>query len=242
MTRGIYPKLCVFRIRYTSLVQVDNNPMKKTAMTLLACAALGAAYGQDEQQKSGFGLELNAAYNFALRDISKAEEEGDPSFKVNTYGVDLTAVYAFNKNHAVNIRFGYATGDDEHTIYYGYFPLNGKIEVQNIYIMPGYRLTTSLNDSLSLFTGVNLGLAQTKEKLEISDSFGGVSKNESEWGFAWSAEIGLAQKVSNTGSLTLALQLQGLYGRPHFKLANVVDEKTESQLNLGVRLGYSCQF
>ena len=216
--------------------------MKKTAMTLLACAAFGVAYGQEEQQKSGFGLELNAAYNFALKDIVK-EEGAIPAYTVDTYGVDLTAVYAFNKNHAVNIRFGYATGDDEQTIYYEYHPLNGKVEVQNIYIMPGYRLTTPLNDSLSLFTGVNLGLAQTKGKLEISDSFGGVSKSESEWGFAWSAEIGLAQEVSNTGSLTLALQLQGLYGRPYFKMFNgLVDGKPESQLNLGVRLGYSCRF
>lgn len=36
--------------------------MKKTAMTLLACAVLGIAYGQEEQQKSGFGLEVDAAY------------------------------------------------------------------------------------------------------------------------------------------------------------------------------------
>ena len=90
--------------------------MKKTAITLLACAALGAAYGQEEQQKSGFGLELNAAYNFALKDIVKAED-GVPAYSVDTYGVDLTAVYAFNKHHAVNIRFGYTTGDDEHTLY-----------------------------------------------------------------------------------------------------------------------------
>ena len=227
--------------------------MKKTAMTLLACAALGAAYGQDEQQKSGFGLELNAAYNFALRDISKAEEEGDPSFKVNTYGVDLTAVYAFNKNHAVNIRFGYATGDDDYSesVTYGedFVTGNMKVEVQNIYIMPGYRLTTSMNDSLSFFGGVNVGLAQTRGKVEGSargglwgTSFGKTfSESKSKWGFAWSAELGVAQKVSNTGYVTLAVQLQGLYGRPDFG-----DEegsaKAESQLNLGVRLGYSCQF
>ncbi len=36
--------------------------MKKTAITLLACASLGIAYGQEEQQKSGFGLEVDAAY------------------------------------------------------------------------------------------------------------------------------------------------------------------------------------
>ena len=87
-------------------------------MTLLACAALGAAYGQEGQQKSGFGLELNAAYNFALKDIYEFDVDGIQNPKVDTYGVDMTAVYAFNKNHAVNIRFGYTTGDDEHTLYF----------------------------------------------------------------------------------------------------------------------------
>ena len=52
--------------------------MKKTFITLLACAALGAAYGQETQGESGFGLEINAAYNFALRDIVKFEEGSNP--------------------------------------------------------------------------------------------------------------------------------------------------------------------
>ena len=218
--------------------------MKKTAMTLLACAALGVAYGQEEQQKSGFGLELNAAYNFALKDIVKAED-GVPAYSVNTYGVDLTAVYTINKHHAVNIRFGYTTGDDEHTLYgYDYddefVSERIKVELQNIYIMPGYRLTTSLNDSLSFFGGVNVGFAQTKGKIE--DNFLGetYTESKSKWGFAWSVEVGVAQKITNTGSVTLAVQLQGLYGRPQFN--ELYEGKPETQLNLGVRLGYSCQF
>ena len=217
--------------------------MKKTAITLLACAALGIAYGQDEQQKSGFGLELNAAYNFALKDIYEFDVDGLQNPKVDTYGVDLTAVYAFNKHHAVNIRFGYTTGDDEHTVYfYDYYDRliadKYKVELENIYIMPGYRLTTPVNDSLSLFAGVNVGLARTKGKIE--DSYFG-SESKSKWGFAWSVELGVSQKVTNTGSLTLALQLQGLHGRADFGDEEESD-KTEAQLNLGVRLGYSCQF
>ena len=235
--------LSVLQIRYTCLVQVDHYSMKKTAMTLLACAALGVAYGQEEQQKSGFGLELNAAYNFALKDIVKAED-GVPAYSVDTYGVDLTAVYAFNKHHAVNIRFGYTTGDDEHTLY-GYddgefVSERIKVELENIYIMPGYRLTTSLNDSLSFFGGVNVGLAQTKGKIEDNYMGATYTESKSKWGFAWSAEIGLSQKVTKTGSVTLALQLQGLCGRPKYE--ELADGKPENQLYLGVRLGYSCQF
>ncbi len=214
--------------------------MKKTAMTLLACAVLGIAYGQEEQQKSGFGLEVNAAYNFALKDIVKAKD-GLPAYTVDTYGVDLTALYAFNKHHAVNIRFGYTTGDDDHTIYEpGYYPENIKVEVQNIYIMPGYRLTTSLNDSLSFFGGVNVGFAQTEGEIECSDAIRSVSESKSKWGFAWSAEVGVAQKVTSIGSVTLALQLQGLCGRPEYE--KLAKGKPGNLLYLGVRLGYSCRF
>ena len=106
--------------------------------------------------------------------------------------------------------------------------------------MPGYRLTTPLNDSLSFFGGVNVGLAQTRIEVEASGNLASISETKNKWGFAWSAEVGVAQKVTNTGSVTLAVQLQGLYGRPHFD--EVAEGKPDSQLNLGVRLGYSCQF
>ena len=221
--------------------------MKKTALTLLACAALGIAYGQEEQKKSGFGLEVNAAYNFALRDLSEGSEEV-PAYSVDTYGVDLTAFYAFNKHHTVNIRFGYTTGDDANTVYYdGYMngdyfvvPANVKAELENIYIMPGYRLTMPLTDSLDLFGGANVGVAQTKGKLEASAYGKTLSESKDKWGFAWSAEVGLAQEVTSTSSVTVALQMQGLYGRPTFD--RVLVGRSSSQLYLGVRLGYSCQF
>lgn len=213
--------------------------MKKTAITLLACAALGVAYGQDEQQKSGFGLELNAAYNFALKDISKASDEY-PSIKVDTYGLDLTALYRLDENNTFNIRFGWTTGDEDTDFLYDELADSLKTELTNIYIMPGYRYTGKITDGLSFFGGVNVGLAQTKAKLE--ETFYGEtwSESKSKWGFAWSAEIGLSQQITNTGSVTLALQLQGLHGRPSFN--QEFEGKSEAQLNLGVRLGYSCQF
>ena len=73
--------------------------------------------GGAAKERSGFGLEVNAAYNFALRDLSEGSEEV-PAHSVDTYGVDLTAFYAINKHHTVNIRFGYTTGNDDHAVYY----------------------------------------------------------------------------------------------------------------------------
>ena len=229
----------VLRIRYTCCVQVDNYSMKKTAITLLACAALGVAYGQEEQQKSGFGLELNAAYNFALRDIMKFGGGSNP--KVNTYGADLTALYSFNKHHAVNIRFGWTTGDDTIDENGDGYSFSDKYEVQNLYIMPGYRYTGNISDSLHFFGGANLGIAQTKltDKWTENDEGETMSGKEdkSKWGLAWSVEAGVMQDITERSKVTLAVQLMGLSGRP-----TVYEEKAETQLNLGVRLGYSCQF
>ena len=229
----------VLRIRYTCCVQVDNYSMKKTAITLLACAALGVAYGQEEQQKSGFGLELNAAYNFALRDIMKFGGGSNP--KVNTYGADLTALYSFNKHHAVNIRFGWTTGDDTIDENGDGYSFSDKYEVQNLYIMPGYRYTGNISDSLHFFGGANLGIAQTKLTDKWAESYEGETISEKEdkskWGLAWSVEAGVMQDITERSKVTLAVQLMGLSGRP-----TVYEEKAETQLNLGVRLGYSCQF
>ena len=213
--------------------------MKKTLTTLLACAALGIAYGEESGQKDGFGLELNAAYNFALKDAYKYDEGSNP--KVNTYGLDLTALYALNQNNSFNLRIGWTTGDDSISMSDGDWSTTDKWEVQNIYIMPGYRYTGRITEGLGFFGGANLGLAQTKVTNEWTEPGLSEKISKSKWGFAWSAEVGVSQKVTNTGSLTLSVQLMQLLGRPDFGDGEGSD-KTESQLNLGVRLGYSCQF
>lgn len=202
----------------------------------MACATLGMAYGEEAGQKDGFGLELNAAYNFALKDIYKYDEGSSP--KVNTYGVDLTALYAVNQNNSFNLRIGWTTGDDSISMSEEDWSATDKWEVQNIYIMPGYRYTGQITEGLGFFGGANLGLAQTKVTNKYTDPELSEKISKSKWGFAWSAEVGLQQKVTKTGHITLAVQLMQLLGRPEYG----PDDKTESQLNLGVRLGYSCQF
>lgn len=56
------------------------------------------------QESNGFGSDVAGTYNFALRDFIKFEDGVNP--EVDTYGADLSAVYAINKNHSVNLRFG----------------------------------------------------------------------------------------------------------------------------------------
>ena len=226
--------------------------MKKTLTTLLACAVLGAAYGQDEQQKSGFGIELNAAYNFALKDLYKYDADDHASNpKVNTYGFDVTTMYALDQNNILNLRIGWATGDDSVRVSpVPSYSVTDKWEVQNIYFMPGYRFTEEVADGLKLFAGANVGLAQTEITRKRSWSSSGIDPNpggcdkttKSKWGFAWSAEIGVQQAVCKSGSISFAVQMQGLTGRPNFGDPVNGPDKTRHQLDLGLRLGYSCQF
>ncbi len=212
----------------------------------MACVALGATCGAAENTEKGFGLEVNGAYNFALKDI--ADIEGSGGFKVDTYGLDLTAVYRIDKHNSVNLRFGWATGDNDDNIADyeyegGYIYENWKAEVTNITIMPGYRYTTAVTDSMDFFCGANAGLVRTEvEATETVNTFRGIfsaSEKENEWNFAWSTEVGITQKMFVNGKLTLALQLQGLCAQPYFKYFG---GESDSQLQLGVRAGYSCQF
>ncbi len=220
--------------------------MKKTLITVMACVALGAACGAAESTEKVFGLEVNSAYNFALKDIADIEDSG--GFKVDTYGLDLTAVYRIDKHNSVNLRFGWATGDNDASFLsydenVGNYDDHWKAEITNITIMPGYRFTTAVTDSMDFFCGVNAGLVRTEaEATETANTLRGilsVSEKEDEWNFAWSMEVGITQKVSAHGKLALALQLQGLRAQPYFKYFG---GEPNSQLQLGVRAGYSCQF
>ena len=234
--------------------------MKKTLTTLLACATLGLAYGQETASNATqekFGMEINAVYNFGLKDLYKYDSEDHMSNpEVNTYGFDVTTFYALDENNVLNLRIGWATGDDsvsgteslplglddEATV-----TTTHKWEVQNIYFMPGYRYTGEVADGLKLFAGANIGLAQTNvTRKETLTGFWGADpcdkETKSKWGFAWSAEIGLQQAVCESGSISFAVQLQGLMGRPNFGEPYDGTDKVQHQLNLGLRLGYSCQF
>ncbi len=216
--------------------------MKKTLITMMACVVLGAACGAAENTEKGFGLEVNAAYNFALKDIAS-----DLALKVDTYGLDLTAVYRIDKHNSVNLRFGWATGDNDDNVWFsdvdlGAYSVNEKVEITNITIMPGYRYTTAVIDSMDFFWGINAGLVRTEAELTASlYGLASASMKKDEWNFAWSTEVGIAQKVSEHSKLTLALQLQGLYAQPSYN-EDGEEYKPSSQLQLGVRVGYSCQF
>ncbi len=184
-----------------------------------------------------WSLEIAGSYNFALKDLMKWEGSSNP--KVNTYGVDLTALYALNEKHSLNIRLGWATGDDTLKESYMGFSESDKYEVQNIYIMPGYRFTGNITEKLHFFGGANLGIAQTKVTNKETWTGGGEKYNKSKWGFAWSIEAGLAQDITKRSKVTLAVQLMGLTGRPDIYGDG---DKPKSQMNLGLRLGYSYTF
>ncbi len=241
---------------YNNAVNSDAYIMKKTLITLLACATLGFAYGEDGQKSSGFGLEVNGGYNFALKDFVKLDYGSNP--KIDTYGVDISAVYAFNENHSINLRFGWAMGDDtvgwsESDAEEGVYSYSGsesdKYELRTISIMPGYRYTHRIGDKGHAFFGVNAGIAQVHCKDtwsgyftetyngEVQSDSDGDSLKKDKWGFAWSAEVGCGYAITPKSNIQLSVQLMHYTTRLKYE-----GSKSEAQLSIGTRIGCNIIF
>ncbi len=200
--------------------------------------------------------ELGAGYNFATRHLAPGDDELNP--KVDTLNIDLTAVYKLAEQHALTLRFGYAGGTDSvtetetwteggYTIHESY---RVHARVNNFYLMPGYRFTQALTDTVSLFAGANIGVANSSVKIKETweGSAAGYSGGESykahgsEFGLAYSAEIGIRYNITPTWDIFIAYQLFGSTAKPDVDYGDGDVAKTRQQLSHGIRVGIGCQF
>lgn len=183
-------------------------------------------------------VELAGAYNFASRDLYSMGKS------VDTYGVDLTAVHSFTPNHAVTLRMGYTYGSEVGRAD-GYE--NGRMgvrdQVESFSIMPGYRYTKPLTDTVNLFAGVNVGVSRLRidEKLTAYDH-GSISDNDSDWGFAYSAELGVSKKLCETVSVFAAYQFSGNTAKPCPWGNETLGENIHQQTYHGIRAGVNVAF
>lgn len=181
-------------------------------------------------------LEIAAAYNFASRDLyGGAFNSGSKS--IDTYGVDLTAVHSFTPNHAVTLRMGYTYGSEVER------PLGLRLrqQVETFSIMPGYRYTMPVSDTVSVFVGANVGAARLRlsDSMAINANGWSVKDDDSAWGFAYSAELGISKKLCDTVSVFAAYQFSGNTAKPAF-WGGYVD--IHQQTYHGVRAGVSIKF
>lgn len=154
-------------------------------------------------------VEVAGVYTAALNDVVTGIDG------IDTWGVDLTFVYDLCPNWSVNLRGGWANGDDD----------DNDLETTVWSIMPGVRYTAPITEELSWFAGANIGAANVEyEQLDVS---------EDEWGFAYSAELGLRYDLTENLYVFGAVQGNGNLAEPL---------NAAQQYGVGARAGLGWKF
>lgn len=201
--------------------------MKKTIVMMLACvapvfagepAAVTAPAPAPAPAVNPWSYELGASFSWASTDLVK-DSDAD---KAKTIGVDLTACYALDDNNSVNLRFGYGWG-------YASDGWGGKYHLHTWTLMPGYRYTYALDDTWSVYAGANIGIAASAWKWHND----GWHDHTSDWGFAYSAELGVRYALCPNSELFLGYIFSGNTAKP---------TGCEAQINHGIRAGVGMKF
>ncbi len=86
-------------------------------------------------------------------------------------------------------------------------PWREKFELRSLVLMPGYRYTRPLTETLSAYAGVNMGLALLRVKCHNFHPYEGrTSRHADEFGLACSAELGLRYRLDERCELFAAYQ------------------------------------
>ncbi|MCQ2367253.1 MAG: porin family protein [Akkermansia sp.] len=242
--------------------------MKRTVIlaVLMGLPALGGQV-DPSPAASPWGMEVGAAYNWAVPDIYK---DWSPCKEIKSIGGDITAVYRVSGHSALTLRFGYSWGGEKWAndldfsepgdgmlanfrpitfdktamlqkfkeqimkIYErakqrtphrrtalqsgeaempegdGHVGIWSKARVHTFSFMPGYRYTHALTPRLSVYGGVNAGIANASNKLNMYIEHEPLlGAHDSAWGFAYSAELGLSYAVTPTVDVFAAYQFSG---------------------------------
>ena len=208
------------------------NSYNKSIVATLALATAFAGQAMASDTTSPMSVEIGAGWNVAQKSILNT---GDECPKLDTYGVDVTGVYALDKNNALTLRIGVSQGSKDNNLSFGEDNGDGywwrstehnKYSVDTYAITVGYRYTGEITESLSGFVGANIGIASSKIKCEFGgtntwaggeggDAYGD-SKSESAIGLAYSIEAGVTYKVSSTVNIFVAYQISGNSAAPKF--------------------------
>ncbi len=212
--------------------------MKKTLILALGLATLPAIAGTPQPYQAPapapcpkpnpYSLEIAAKYGFATDDIFHGNSDN-----VDTYGGDITGVYHMDKNNSINLRFGYTFGHDSYSIADG----SRKVNLHTFYLMPGYRYTHEFNENWAGYIGGNIGAANLSVKDNLRGRDFHRKDHNSEYGFAYSGEVGLRYRICDTKELFLAYEFFGSNATP-----SVRDGNMHKQNYNVVRTGMSFKF
>lgn len=236
---------------------MKNNLLLTTALVAIVTSAATAQ--ANSVASSPWSVEVAGGYQFAIREFQKSPMVSDGKNlyrsdwsmpKVDLISADITGVYNLTDRQALTLRFGYAAGDD--SVGGDEERARVKDEVELFTIMPGYRYTMPVyQDKLKAFAGVNAGVAYLKYKSTQSgapDDFYNTKVDDSDWGFAYSAEIGLRYDVTENIGIFAAYQFSGntadVKRLPYNRNPKnpMIDNQTRMQVYNGVRAGLSYAF
>ena len=181
---------------------------------------------------SPWALEVAGVHTWTMADAD------DYMHDINTWGVDVTAVYNMTPNWAATLRFSYAdgsgrcvggNGDNEMT--------KKKEEITNWSVTAGVRYTAPISEKLSWFIGANAGLGRTEVKGSltwITDNGRDKLKLEpDDIGFAYSAETGLKYDICENLYAIGSVGFRGYWTTPNHE-GGRLDQQTGVSVSTGL--------
>ena len=238
---------------------MKKNLLITTALVAIVTSATAAQ--ANSVTTNPWSVELAGGYQFAIRKTQKTmkiiPEKGSYQYlskespKVDILSADITGVYNLTDRQALTLRLGYATGDDKIKVE-GDATSHIKDKVELFTLMPGYRYTMPVyGDKVKAFAGVNVGFAHVKyesEQTEAPNKDYNTKVDDSDWGFAYSAEIGLRYDVTENVGIFAAYQFSGntaalkRHTYNHGTSSTNQDYPTRAQVYNGLRAGLSYAF
>lgn len=180
---------------------------------------------------SPWGLEASVVSVYATGNFI-----GNSTKRFNLAGPELTLVYNKNKNHAFTLRGSalYGRHGNAGVDYDGYPRPLAKLDLM---LMPGYRYTHSVAPRTSVYGGFNVGVIFTDVNKHHHYIINGGGE-ESEWGLAASAELGVRYDIDTNWDVFAAYQLSGDTARPTIDTMG----KQRGQMYHGFRVGIGHRF
>ncbi len=194
---------------------------------------------KSKEEVNPWGVELGVSYNSPVTGIMKGDQWG-ASPKLSGVGFDLTGVYNITKQHAITLRMEYDNGDKRVLWTDG----EETYHLHTVALMPGYRFTCALSDSVSCFMGCNVGMSNTWLKYrEVweGEGTGSYKLHDSSQGFAYSAELGVRIALGEHVDVFVAYRFMGNTDRPRLRDGAELF-RTNTQRYHSVRCGVGVTF
>lgn len=183
-------------------------------------------------------FEVGAFYSFATKDIVDWPF-GWPGKKVHMLGGDITSVYQIDDSSSATVRLGYGTGSASRTT----LGVRDRYRLHTFTLAPGYRYSVKADDAVTCYAGVSAGVSNTSLKYKESWVGGHACAHGSEWGFVYSAEVGVSYAVSQDVTVFLAYEFSGNTARPNLRNVDAgIRATANQQVYHTIRAGVSCQF